>query len=258
MTVPVTVSMIVFVATVAALAAVLLPGSAKAQEGQRAGLVVVYGDGRIERQCVTFAGESISGYELLQAAGLALSVEAGAIGPTVCSISGEGCSYPQESCFCRCQGSPCVYWSYWRMGEEGGWRYQVLGAGNTRVRNGDVEGWSWAAGTTRDAEEPPAVSFAEVCGETESLAEDAHATALETTLEEGLTASSTASSAANSAANSAEGSAQNTAQPTAAATVQSNAPALSLPAQPMWLLLGAVTLLPAALLVGWALWRKGR
>jgi hypothetical protein len=241
--------MIVFVATVAALAAVLLPGSAKAQEGQRAGIVVVYGDGRIERQCVAFAGESISGYELLQAAGLALSVEAGAIGPTVCSIGGEGCSYPQESCFCRCQGSPCVYWSYWRMGEEGAWRYQVLGAGNTRVRNGDVEGWSWAEGTTRDAEEPPAVSFAEVCGETEGLAEDAPASASETTLE-GLTASPTASSTA--------GSAQNAAQPTAVATAQTDAPALSLPAQPMWLLLGAVTLLPAALLVSWALWRRGR
>ena len=36
---------------------------------------------RQERQCVTFAEESISGYDLLQRSGLPLSVEAGAIGP---------------------------------------------------------------------------------------------------------------------------------------------------------------------------------
>ena len=117
---------------------------------------------------------ALTGYQLLQRSGLPLSVEAGAIGPTVCSIDDEGCSFPAESCFCRCQGSPCIYWSYWRLegnGEGDGagdraWRYQSLGAGNTKVRNGDVEGWRWAAGTTQNAEEPPAVTFAEICGET--------------------------------------------------------------------------------------------
>jgi hypothetical protein len=229
----------------AALAAALLPVGAWAQEEQRAGLVVVYGDGRVEQQCVAFDEESISGYELLQAAGLALSVEAGAVGPTVCSISGEGCSYPQESCFCRCQSSPCVYWSYWRLGDEGAWRYQVLGAGNTRVRNGDVEGWSWAAGTTRTAEEPPAVSFVDVCGQSSAMAEASPEIAPKTTPEPLLEPAP-------------QGTAQRTIQPTAALTAQADDPALSLPAQPMWLLLGAVTLLPAVLLVGWALWRRGQ
>ncbi len=144
---------------------VLLPGVARAQDQNEAGLVVVFGDGRVERQCVTFAEESISGYDLLQRSGLPFSVEAGAIGPTVCSIDKEGCSFPAESCFCRCQGSPCIYWSYWRLEDVGTWRYQSLGAGNTQVRNGDVEGWHWAAGTTQKAEEPPVVSFADICGE---------------------------------------------------------------------------------------------
>jgi hypothetical protein len=144
---------------------VLLPGVARAQDENRAGLVIVFGDGRVERQCVTFAEDTITGYQLLQRAGLPLSVEAGAIGPTVCSIDKEGCSFPAESCFCRCQGSPCIYWSYWRLQEDGAWRYQALGAGNTKVRSGDVEGWRWAAGTTQDAEEPPAVSYTEICGE---------------------------------------------------------------------------------------------
>ena len=143
---------------------VLLPGAARAQDENRAGLVVVFGDGRVEQQCVAFAEDAITGYQLLQRAGLPLSVEAGAIGPTVCSIDKEGCSFPAESCFCRCQGSPCIYWSYWRLQDDGAWRYQALGAGNTKVRSGDVEGWRWAAGTTQDAEEPPAVSYAEICG----------------------------------------------------------------------------------------------
>ena len=142
----------------------LLPGAAHAQDENHAGLIVVFGDGRVEQQCVAFAEDTITGYQLLQRSGLPLSVEAGAIGPTVCSIDKEGCSFPAESCFCRCQGSPCIYWSYWRLQGDGAWRYQALGAGNTKVRSGDVEGWRWAAGTTQNAEEPPAVSYAEICG----------------------------------------------------------------------------------------------
>jgi hypothetical protein len=146
------------------LLVVLSAGVAHAQDENQAGLVVVFGDGRVEQRCVTFAEDSISGYDLLQRSGLPLSVEAGAIGPTVCSIGKEGCSFPAESCFCRCQGGPCVYWSYWRLQADGAWSYQSLGAGNTQVRAGDMEGWRWAAGTMQDAEEPPALSFAAVCG----------------------------------------------------------------------------------------------
>ena len=51
---------------------VLLPGVARAQDQNQAGLVVVFGDGRVERQCVAFTEESISGYELLRAVGAAI------------------------------------------------------------------------------------------------------------------------------------------------------------------------------------------
>ena len=77
-----------------ALVVLLLPAGASAQEGNRAGLIVVHGDGRVVRQCVTFAEERISGYELLQRGNLPFSVEAGGFGATVCSIDGEGCNYP--------------------------------------------------------------------------------------------------------------------------------------------------------------------
>jgi len=133
-----------------------------AQDDARAGLVIVHGDGQVTMQCVAFAEPHISGYELLKRAGAPMSVEAGAIGATICSIDGEGCSFPQESCFCRCQGSPCTYWSYWRQSAEG-WQYQNSGAGNTQVRNGDVEAWHWASGTTEDAKKPPELTFAAIC-----------------------------------------------------------------------------------------------
>lgn len=147
----------------------------RAQDVHRAGLVIVHGDGTTTRDCVAFPEASISGYELLTRAGLTLSVEVAAPGATICSIDGEGCSYPQESCFCQCQGSPCVYWSYWRMTEDG-WLYQNLGAGNTNVRHGDVEGWHWAAGTTRNAEAPPATTFDAICAAEEAVAGVAGAT----------------------------------------------------------------------------------
>jgi hypothetical protein len=151
------------IAMLASLPALLNTAPVRAQDGARAGVIVVHGDGSMTQQCVPFAEESISGYELLKRAGLALGVEASSTGASICSIDGEGCNFPQESCFCQCQSSPCVYWSYWRL-QEGGWLYQNLGAGNTQVRDGDVEGWHWSEGTVKDAQEPPSVTFDQICG----------------------------------------------------------------------------------------------
>jgi hypothetical protein len=153
------------------------PKIAHAQETNRAGLVVVDGAGARHSYCVDFAEAEISGYELLQRAGPALSVEAGAMGATICAIDGEGCSFPAESCFCQCQGPPCIYWSYWALNDEEGWRYETLGAGNTRVRNGDVQGWRWGAGTVTEAAQPPRLTLAEICA-TEATAMPAAAVAV--------------------------------------------------------------------------------
>jgi hypothetical protein len=136
--------------------------AAQAQETNRAGLVVIDGAGASRSFCIDFAEDEISGYELIQRAGLELAVEASAMGVTVCAIDGEGCAYPAESCFCQCQGSPCVYWSYWTHAADG-WRYEARGATLTRVRDGDVHGWRWGAGTVAEAQAPPAAAFAEIC-----------------------------------------------------------------------------------------------
>jgi hypothetical protein len=143
--------------------------SAYAQETHRAGLVVVDGAGASRAFCIDFAEDELSGYELIQRAGLDLAVEASAMGVTVCAIDGEGCAYPAESCFCQCQGSPCVYWSYWTHAADG-WRYEARGAVLTRVRDGDVHGWRWGAGTVAEAQAPPPATLAEICAAEEVVA----------------------------------------------------------------------------------------
>lgn len=134
--------------------------AAQADERNRAGLVVDLGDGVIETVCVNFTGEDISGFDLLQASGLAVEIDAQGIGAAVCRIAETGC--PAGNCFCQCKGADCTYWSYWHQ-VEGAWEYSAAGAGTYRVGPGDVEGWTWGPGSVTEAIEPPSISFAEIC-----------------------------------------------------------------------------------------------
>lgn len=146
-----------------ALAALLWAQPAGAQETNHAGLVVVGGDGTVDRRCVAFAEESISGYDLIVRAGFEVVSEQAAMGATVCALDGEGCAFPREACFCQCQGRECTYWSYWQQDDGGVWRYSGAGAGNNRVRDGAVEGWVWGPGSVSEAPAPPEATFAELC-----------------------------------------------------------------------------------------------
>ena len=147
----------------ALLLAGLLPGRVLAQETNRAGLIVVDDTGASRAYCVEFAEPEISGYDLLQRAGVETNVEASALGASVCAIDGVGCSFPAESCFCQCQGSPCVYWSYWTLDAAAGWRYATIGALAARVQDGEVQGWRWGAGSVTAAAAPPQVTLEEIC-----------------------------------------------------------------------------------------------
>lgn len=129
----------------------------------RAGLVIVPAEGEVVTRCVEFAEESLNGYELLSRSGLAVQGEQAAMGMTICSLEGTGCNFPAESCFCQCTSSPCVYWSYWELSEEGGWDYSNAGSSNTQVRDGTVQGWVWGEGSSGAAPEPPALAFADIC-----------------------------------------------------------------------------------------------
>ena len=137
----------------------------QADDPNKVGLVVVHGDGEVIQQCIEFADNEISGYELLERSGLALEADVGSgLGVAVCGIDNEGCSYPEDDCFCQCQGASCVFWIYWRL-IDGDWQFSQLGAANQNLRDGDVDGWIWGQGSRQNGgERPPAVTFEEICG----------------------------------------------------------------------------------------------
>ncbi len=148
------------------LLGVLLAGiiRVRADAPHRAGLVVQHRDGSVQTQCVTFSEDSISGLDVLQQSGLDLNVDAGnPMGAIVCRLDNEGCSFPQQDCFCQCQGSDCIYWSYWQW-ENGKWIYSSRGASTTQIHDGGVEGWVWGQGTVGvSASAPPNIGFDEIC-----------------------------------------------------------------------------------------------
>jgi hypothetical protein len=235
------------VAVSAALIGGVAPASpAFAQEPNQAGLLVVQGNGAVLSSCVSFSEESVSGYDLLVAAGHDLTSEQAAMGATICSIEGEGCAYPQESCFCRCQGSECIYWSYWRL-TEAGWQYANLGAANQRVMPGDVQAWVWGPGTSGAAPEPPPTSFASLCQAPASA--EVEAAALPSTAQAGDASQAEDGSLS---ALSASAPAVDTALPDGAAVVsQSGRPAVGIQMVPgSWVWLAGAALIPLLIILG--------
>ncbi|MDY7041363.1 MAG: hypothetical protein SVX38_10920, partial [Chloroflexota bacterium] len=131
-----------------------------AQEPNRAGLVVQFGDGTVVTHCVTFAEDEISGEDVLQRSGLTVLLDyTSGLGARVCKIEDDGCDVPAEDCWCQCQGTSCLYWNYFYV-VDGDWRYSGLGSGSRTVHDGDVEGWVWGGGHTP----PPLISLDDICG----------------------------------------------------------------------------------------------
>jgi hypothetical protein len=128
------------------------PSVVHAQPPSRVGLVVRLDNGQAVTRCVQFDEPAISGQDVLLRSGL----EVVADGQAICDIEGQsGCS--TANCFCRCQSSPCLYWSYWHLAG-GDWQSSGIGAGDYQVDDGDVEGWSWGTGAP-----PPATTFGRIC-----------------------------------------------------------------------------------------------
>ncbi|MBC8076683.1 MAG: hypothetical protein H7Y32_11465, partial [Chloroflexales bacterium] len=158
-----------WVAGTAALVGTLLAlGLVQAQPPTpaRAGVVIQFGDGRVTRACVELGDDGqATGEEALLAVGLPVIVEAGGVGAAVCKVDAEGCDYPATGCFCQCSlgaGASCRYWAYNRL-VAGQWQLSNIGASNTIVRAGDVEGWAWGDGSVSSGARPPQTTFSEVC-----------------------------------------------------------------------------------------------
>ena len=152
---------------VLAIVTALGMASALAQEpGNRAALIVRYGDGSTAALCVQFSEASITGEELLSRSGLKAVIDTSSgQGGAVCSINGSGCAFPQETCFCQCPGDVCEYWAYYHW-TNGQWEYSSAGASLYDVTNGALEGWSWGPGNFSTGTEPPTMRFDQICGST--------------------------------------------------------------------------------------------
>ena len=140
-----------------------LAGWAQSQPdgSNRAGIVVRGVDGHVHTACVAFAEPTISGMALLERSGFDVNAQVSGSNATVCSIDGGGCNFPQDTCFCQCQGgSACRFWNYWHL-EGDTWQFAASGAPVYRVKPGGVDGWTWGDG--EQVSRPPAISFAEVC-----------------------------------------------------------------------------------------------
>jgi hypothetical protein len=143
---------------------VTLPTLGRAQEDgeNQAGLIIQYGDGRVETACVRFSEPEISGLDALERSGLSYIAQTGGVGAAVCKIGGDGCDFPNEDCFCRCKGADCTYWSYQQL-RDGQWAQSPLGASSSKVRPGNVEGWAWGAGSVAQGAQPPVLTLEEIC-----------------------------------------------------------------------------------------------
>ena len=98
------------------------------------------------RRTASFTGASISGIEALQAAGFDIEVYGyGGLGAAVCRIDGVG-----RDADASCLNGGAHYWAYWRNGT-----YSSVGAGASRVSDGDQEQWAWGSGTSA----PPTTGF---------------------------------------------------------------------------------------------------
>src|SRR4051794_11189681 len=135
-------------------------GSARGATTHRAAVVVEV-DGVIHTAKITFSSDSISGLDALRDAGFAPSVRVfGGNGGAVCAldVGGTTIGCPADNTCLTC--SPASdYWAYWRaLAGAATYSYSSQGAGNTAVRDGDVEAWNWGTG----AAPSPFVSFTDV------------------------------------------------------------------------------------------------
>lgn len=130
---------------------IVLP--AQAQDQNQIGLIVQFDDETINTFCISFTGDSLSGYDVLQKSGLNILAAFDPIGAAICKIENTGC--PTDNCFCQ---SPPNYWSYWHL-LNNQWEYSQRGATLAQLQSGAVEGWRWGDG------QPPSVSYSidEIC-----------------------------------------------------------------------------------------------
>jgi hypothetical protein len=133
----------------------------------RAAVIIVGPDHASRETCVAFQGVEINGRELLESAGILMTLdERNPMGALVCAIDGYGCAYPAESCLCRCEGlGDCSYWASFVRTPPGSWTYAGQGVSAQPLRSGDLYAWIWlpTASSTEALEWLPPGDLETVC-----------------------------------------------------------------------------------------------
>jgi hypothetical protein len=129
--------------------------AACADAPHHAALVIDTGD-HVERRCVGFNEDTITGKDVLDRAGVSAVYKEYSYGNAVCSLLGVGNS--ADDCLGERGGS---HWIYYRaVAGAGAFTYSNQGIDDTKIHDGDVQGWKWKSGT------PPYSSEADICGST--------------------------------------------------------------------------------------------
>jgi hypothetical protein len=141
----------------AALVAALLWAHPAGAALHHAGLIIEHSSGRLLTRCVAFAEAQITGMQLIERSNVTYQAQTfGSMGSAICQLDGEPASVPSN-----CFGSG-PYWRYFHW--QGGWRQSMTGASSSMLRDGDIDGWRYAAGA---GQAPPNVPFATVCNATQ-------------------------------------------------------------------------------------------
>lgn len=121
----------------------------KSGKPHRAYVVVQHLDGRSLTRCVEFAGEQISGDELMKKSGVPFVAQRFSFGDAVCAIDGE----PKGYSTCLPQGAP--YWALWISSGARAYRQAELGYTQVRLGPGEALGWRYTSPTDANPLPPP-------------------------------------------------------------------------------------------------------
>ncbi len=114
-----------------------VPATTHADSPDHADVVVQFDDENAIARGIQFTAP-ISGLEALYLTGLDVITKDMGWGIAVCSIESVGC--PASDCFCG--GSNYWGYNYW---DGNAWQGYLVGAADSSVGNGAVEGWRWGA-----------------------------------------------------------------------------------------------------------------
>jgi hypothetical protein len=135
------------------------PACAAGAGGPHAGLVVDTGS-RTLSMCVALDASTVTGLHLIELAGAqhGLAFGFGLGGAAVCRLAGVGPA--GDDCFADYP----EFWGYWHGDGHGGWSWSSAGGLDTRVGDGDLDGWVWGDGDTGGTHEaPPRAAIDDVC-----------------------------------------------------------------------------------------------